>query len=51
MWTSGVVRAIDEETVVKFVGNVRLNPSNHNKSYISQKTAVSLEEYTRYRAE
>ena len=53
----GVVGAINEETFVKFVRNVRLNLSDQNASSqddqlrFSRMTAVSLEEYRRYRAE
>lgn len=52
----GDARAIDEETFIKFMGNLRLHLSDQNKSsgdnrlYISRMTAVSLEEYNKYRA-
>ena len=53
----GVVGAINEGPFVKFVRNVRLNLSDQNASSqddqlrFSRMTAVSLEEYRRYRAE
>ena len=53
----GVVGAINEGTFVKFVRNVRLNLSDQNTSsqddqlHFSRMTAVSLDEYRRYRAE
>lgn len=53
----GVVGAINEGTFLRFVKNVRLNLSDQNASsqddqlHFSRMTAVSLEEYRRYRAE